>query len=451
MAARAAMLGLCVGLSLIRGDVGRPVAGLLALLAIATLATLAATRPAVAPWTPVVEPPWPPLVIGFTSPFDSVALPYLLVPALEAGLLSGLPTVVLHGRGGRLRAGDRPARLRAGGGRARLHLHRRPVGRPGPRGRLGRRLGAPDPAAGGRRLDDRLLRGGVPPAVPAARGRAGSCPAAWTPVTLGQVLLESLRSTRALHPSRRVRALRGRPPGAAGLRRGRAGSTGCPTLDDDSAWAEAWSSGIPRRQQGPSPTAPGGYAAVLPLRVGVRVVGLVGLERLEAPFTEDQLRQAAELVDEASLRLETALLFAEVRRSPRPRSAAGWPGRSTTASPRSWRSLGYVVDDIAYRARTSQQRERTCRPARRADPDHHRAAAVDLRPAQRGAARPRASARRCPTTSARSGADVGPDRPPGARRVAAAGCGSRPRPSCCGSPRRRSPTPASTPVRGTCG
>ena len=57
----------------------------------------------------------------------------------------------------------------------------------------------------------------------------------------------------------------------------------------DTTGPEAWTSGLPRRQTGTFSDGPGGYAAVLPLRVGMRIVGLVGIERLESPFPAEQL------------------------------------------------------------------------------------------------------------------------------------------------------------------
>ena len=86
-----------------------------------------------------------------------------------------------------------------------------------------------------------------------------------------------------------------------------------PALDDDSPWAEAWSTGAPQRVGQTFTAGEGGFAAVLPLRVGMRTIGLVGVERTEAPFHDDALADAEALLDEGALRLETALLFSEIR------------------------------------------------------------------------------------------------------------------------------------------
>ena len=106
-------------------------------------------------------------------------------------------------------------------------------------------------------------------------------------------------------------------------------------------------------------------------------------------------------------------------------------------------SLGYVVDDLSATAGSDSQRRKLQALRSRAHPRGQRAAAVHLRPAQRscqpGWGRP------SPTTSARSGARSGltvhltlgrrPDAPAQRGRDGAASA----------SPRRRSPTPASTP------
>ena len=51
---------------------------------------------------------------------------------------------------------------------------------------------------------------------------------------------------------------------------------------------------------------------MLPLRIGLRTFGLVALERTEA-FDATQASAAERVLEEQALRLETALLFSEVR------------------------------------------------------------------------------------------------------------------------------------------
>jgi signal transduction histidine kinase len=130
-----------------------------------------------------------------------------------------------------------------------------------------------------------------------------------------------------------------------------------PSLDDDSLWAEAWTSGAPHRQVGSFSDHPGGYSAVLPLRVGVRVVGLVGVERADAAFAPEELQTAARLVDEAALRIETALLFSEVRQIATAEERRRLAREIHDGIAQELASLGYVMDDMSYRAADDEQRE----------------------------------------------------------------------------------------------
>jgi signal transduction histidine kinase len=96
---------------------------------------------------------------------------------------------------------------------------------------------------------------------------------------------------------------------------------------------------------------------VLPLRVGVRVIGLVGLERLEAPFTPEQLTAAGDVVEEAALRIETALLFAEVRQIATAEERRRLAREIHDGIAQELASLGYAIDDMSYRADSEEQRE----------------------------------------------------------------------------------------------
>lgn len=86
-------------------------------------------------------------------------------------------------------------------------------------------------------------------------------------------------------------------------------------LRDDTPFAEAWFSQEPCVTAVPlSADRPGSRAVVIPLHVGARTFGVVVLEaKWLSVLTRDQIRAATHLVDEAALRLETGLLFDEVR------------------------------------------------------------------------------------------------------------------------------------------
>jgi signal transduction histidine kinase len=87
-------------------------------------------------------------------------------------------------------------------------------------------------------------------------------------------------------------------------------------LADDSPFAEAWMSQQPQLRAGPlTPGAAGpASAVVLPLRIGLRTFGLVAMERLGGDLVQTgELAQVQNMADEVALRLETALLFNELR------------------------------------------------------------------------------------------------------------------------------------------
>jgi signal transduction histidine kinase len=87
-------------------------------------------------------------------------------------------------------------------------------------------------------------------------------------------------------------------------------------LADDSPFAEAWMSQQPQlraRALTPGVTTPAA-AVVLPLRIGLRTFGLVAMERVGGgPVHLNELAPLQHIADEVALRLETALLFNELR------------------------------------------------------------------------------------------------------------------------------------------
>lgn len=119
------------------------------------------------------------------------------------------------------------------------------------------------------------------------------------------------------------------------------------SLDPESLYAEVWTTESPRARAGDGQ----GWTAALPLRIGVRTFGLVVLDRREQPLGTAELQACLPLVEEAALRLETALLFEEVR------SIATADERRRVAREihdgiaQELASLGYLVDDLAARTR----------------------------------------------------------------------------------------------------
>jgi signal transduction histidine kinase len=86
------------------------------------------------------------------------------------------------------------------------------------------------------------------------------------------------------------------------------------------------------------------------MRVGMRVVGLVGIERLEAPFTSEQLADTLDAVDDAALRIDTALLFSDVRQIAAVDERRRMAREIHDGIAQELASIGYMIDDMSYRA-----------------------------------------------------------------------------------------------------
>ena len=132
-------------------------------------------------------------------------------------------------------------------------------------------------------------------------------------------------------------------------------SIGSERLDwdlDDPLFVEAWTSSSPVRSDLPlSPGARSGSAAVLPLRLGIRTFGLVALERDEPGFDGGALGAAEQVLEELGLRLETALLFSEVRSLATAEERRRLAREIHDGIAQELASMGYLVDDLASRAR----------------------------------------------------------------------------------------------------
>jgi signal transduction histidine kinase len=354
---RACAYGLCLALTVIRGTFAAQVALLGVLLAIAVGASLATARMPVA-WMPYVEAAAAAAFIGWMAPDDPIGLPYLLAPALEAGLLWGFASVVTTVGVAAFALTVVPlmsppqmfdARAYAslvaewlvlsfGTGAVAAWVRRV-------------RLSAVDPAdqssasyASAYRLLSQL------------RVVSRQLPGGLDAYSLGTATLDSLRGVTAFDRG----AVYARSEGGRLVPLAYGGDDRVdwvPALDDDSSWAYAWTSGLPQRQTGTFSDDPGGFAAVLPLRVGVRVVGLVGIERLSGAYGQDELAAATAVVDEAALRIETAMLFSEVRQIATAEERRRLAREIHDGIAQELASLGYVMDDLSYRAADDDQRE----------------------------------------------------------------------------------------------
>jgi signal transduction histidine kinase len=115
-------------------------------------------------------------------------------------------------------------------------------------------------------------------------------------------------------------------------------------------WAEAWHASRPVQQSGTFGDPGRGSSAVLVLQLGDRRVGLVGIERESGQWTRRQLIRAQTLTDDAALRIDTGQLFSEVRALATLEERRRLAREIHDGIAQEIASLGYLVDDL--RART---------------------------------------------------------------------------------------------------
>ncbi|MDQ1486763.1 MAG: hypothetical protein QOJ62_2456 [Actinomycetota bacterium] len=134
------------------------------------------------------------------------------------------------------------------------------------------------------------------------------------------------------------------------------------SLEEDSPLGRAWNAKGPTLAAGSlsDESEFGGGYAVLPLRMGSRTFGLIALESVPRPgereggradqLDDEQLAGAMEHVEEAGLRLETALLFGEVRSIATSEERRRVAREIHDGIAQELASLGYAVDDLVAEA-----------------------------------------------------------------------------------------------------
>jgi signal transduction histidine kinase len=338
-------------LAILGGAIGDVAPALLTLLPVVVLASIGTARSTVR-IGPAIEIGAAALAIGLSEPQGAGLLPYLLAPAVEAGLLWGATVAVSTVGVGAFVLGISVVAVGPGAREFAAYSAQWLV----------LSLAAGLMAAWGRRISAapqestqasyeaayRLLS----QLRAVSRQLSGGLDA----YSLAQAALENLRGS----PGYSRAAIFVRSEGGRLVPLAFAGTAELdwqPSIDDESVWAEAWTSGRPCRRSTMLSGGESGSSAVIPLRVGVRVIGLVGLERADEPFTSVELTTADANVAEAALRIDTALLFAEVREIATAEERRRLAREIHDGIAQELASLGYVMDDMAYRANEPQQRE----------------------------------------------------------------------------------------------
>ncbi len=131
----------------------------------------------------------------------------------------------------------------------------------------------------------------------------------------------------------------------------------------DNPFADCWATEIPQIRGGQFPRAPGGAlgtlpgsSLVVPIRIGARQTGLVGLETKETlAYPEAVVVKVMEIIESASLRLETGLLFDQIRELATTEERRRLAREIHDGIAQELASLGYVVDEISATAADNDQ------------------------------------------------------------------------------------------------
>ena len=344
--ARAAALVLVFSLSVLTGSGQEHPLSLLLLALLAIAASIPVADRRIRRWRPVAESVVVALLIATSNPYDPALLPYLVVPSLSAGLVSGWTMAVITAGAtaiGLLARGLlEPDGLAATGylvdvsqwtllalafGLLAAWLRRVQTQRPSDT----------ESYAEAAKLLSQLRD--------LARQLSGGLDA----VGLAQTQLASLREAVAFDRS----WLFTQSPGGLLVLLATDSTTAAewePNLEVKSAWSLAWRTHEPHRTNQGFTADSTMCAAVLPMRIDNDVVGLVGVERRGQPFGDQEIALGQALLDSGSVRIDAALLFNELRTLATTEERQRLAREIHDGIAQELASLGYVVDDLTARA-----------------------------------------------------------------------------------------------------
>ena len=101
-----------------------------------------------------------------------------------------------------------------------------------------------------------------------------------------------------------------------------------------------------------------GSRAILPLRLGDQLIGVVAMERSAGSWTAAELDNAQSTIDEAAVHLDSGRLFSEVRALATMEERRRLAREIHDGIAQEIASLGYVVDELVAEERDGEQRER---------------------------------------------------------------------------------------------
>ncbi len=346
---RFGVLGLCVLLSLLsQREV--PTADLVLLGALAIAVSIPLPQSWVTRWRPLLEAAVAAAIIGAGATLPEPLLPYLVVPPLAAGLISGALTstlaalvsllvlVVLRARSGDLTSRTEVTLIAEWIG---LGLATGLVGA-WARSVATREGQATSTYVAAHRLLTRL------------RDVARALPTGLDETTLAQQVLTAMREDLGFERG----ALYGRAEGGVLMPLAYSGTDQVDWLPspDEGIWGKVWRTGQVVQQTGTFSDPGHGHSAVFALSLGDRRVGLIGVERDGGPWSGRLLSRAQGLVDDAALRIDTGQLFSEIRALATVEERRRLAREIHDGIAQEVAALGFVVDDL--RARTHDDETR---------------------------------------------------------------------------------------------
>ncbi|MEZ5115519.1 MAG: sensor histidine kinase [Candidatus Nanopelagicales bacterium] len=345
VAIRAGVVTLCVGIAALTGNLGETWPQLVALAGIAGVASLPSRSLLVRTLLLLAEAGGVAAVLVLVPGSNEPVLPYLIVPPLVAGLQVGLlaalaaavvsasvlvvGSFLVEGSAEPPDVADLALWLLLGLAMGLVGIAVRSV-----QERAGRSRATYEAA-------NRLLS--------ELREIARQLPTGLDEVSLAQSTLSRIR--QVLHFDRAALIGLGQNESLVPL-----AFSGADRLDWDprlgrTIWGQAWSSGVAVQRLGSFSRPVRGVSAVIPLRVGERRTGLIGLEREGPAWTIQELAQAQAVADDAALRIDTGRMFSEVRALATVEERRRVAREIHDGVAQEVASLGYVVDDLSARAK----------------------------------------------------------------------------------------------------
>ncbi len=341
-----ALLALCAGLVGLRGEPDTPALWLAGLAIAATVGLIPAPSHRRRVAVPIAEAIIAAVVIGQAPEAASTLLPYLVAPAFAAGLLNGAAWPPVVAAAADLIISAEALVVRRDDLRAYFSTLTTWVLLSLAVGLLGAWI---------RRLTH-LPAAAVDPSYAAAyrllsqlHTVSRQLSAGLDPVSLAQSLLQRVRE----HTPFNRAAVLVRSPGGRLVPLAHDGGDDVEWEADpaeDSPVLEAWATGEPVQRPLATSSGQAGHSRVLPLRFGVRTFGVLVMESDDVVPWPD-VERAQRLASEAALPLETALLFSEIRSLATTEERQRLAREIHDGIAQELASLGYVVDDLAARAR----------------------------------------------------------------------------------------------------